>query len=107
MPAGGCWLQESIKFPACMLATMLMNAGLKSGEFPSGWPDEGKVYLISLMSVAGDHTKSDLAGNEPEGWKSILTRNGYRCETVLKGTADYPQIVAVWLNHLRTVLGHF
>ena len=48
-----------------------------------------------------------MAGDEPESWKSILTRNGYQCESILKGTADYPEIVEVWLDHLRTVLAHF
>jgi len=66
-----------------------------------------KVYLAPLMSVAGDHARNDMAGDEPDSWKSILTRNGYQCETILKGTADYPEIVAVWLDHLRTVLAHF
>jgi sirohydrochlorin cobaltochelatase len=66
-----------------------------------------KIYLVPLMSVAGDHARNDMAGDEPDSWKSILTRNNYQCETILKGTADYPEIVAVWLDHLRTVLSHF
>ena len=66
-----------------------------------------KVYLAPLMSVAGDHAKNDMAGDEPESWKSILTRSGHSCESILKGTADYPEIVEVWLDHLRTVLAHF
>ncbi len=66
-----------------------------------------KVYLVPMMSVAGDHAKNDMAGDEPESWKSVLTRNGYQCESILKGTADYPEIVEVWLDHLRTVLAHF
>lgn len=66
-----------------------------------------KVYLVPLMSVAGDHAKNDMAGDEPESWKSILTRNGYQCESILKGTAGYPDIVEVWLDHLRAVLAHF
>ncbi len=66
-----------------------------------------KVYLVPLMSVAGDHAKNDLTGDEPDSWKSILTQNGYQCEPVLKGTADYPEIVTMWLDHLRAVLAHF
>lgn len=66
-----------------------------------------KVYIVPLMSVAGDHAKNDMSGDEPESWKSILTRNGYQCESILKGTADYPKIIEVWLDHLRTVLAHF
>jgi sirohydrochlorin cobaltochelatase len=66
-----------------------------------------KVYLVPMMSVAGDHARNDMVGDEPDSWKSVLTRAGYQCEPILKGTADYPEIVAVWLDHLRTVLAHF
>ena len=52
-----------------------------------------KVYLVPLMSVAGDHAKNDMAGDEPDSWKSVLTRNGYQCETILKGTADRKSVV--------------
>jgi sirohydrochlorin cobaltochelatase len=66
-----------------------------------------KVYLVPMMSVAGDHAKNDMDGDEPGSWRSILTQNGYQCESILKGTADYPEIVEVWLDHLRAVLAHF
>ena len=66
-----------------------------------------KIYLIPMMSVAGDHALKDMDGDQPDSWKSILTRNGYPCESILKGTADYPEIVAVWLEHLQAVLAHF
>jgi len=61
-----------------------------------------KVYLVPMMSVAGDHAKNDMAGDEPDSWKSMLTKEGFQCESILKGTAEYPEIVEVWLDHLRT-----
>jgi sirohydrochlorin cobaltochelatase len=67
----------------------------------------GKLYLVPLMSVAGEHARKDMAGDEPESWKSVLTKNGYKCEVILKGTADNPEIVNVWLEHLRAVYSHF
>jgi sirohydrochlorin cobaltochelatase len=66
-----------------------------------------KVYLMPFMAVAGDHARNDMAGDEPDSWKSVLTKNGYNCEVVLKGTAEFPEIVGVWLEHLRTALAHF
>ncbi|MEN6441418.1 MAG: sirohydrochlorin cobaltochelatase [Syntrophobacter sp.] len=66
-----------------------------------------KIYLMPFMAVAGDHARNDMAGNTPESWKSILGKDGFTCETVLKGTAEYPEIVDVWLSHLRSVLSHF
>lgn len=67
----------------------------------------GKVYLLPLMSVAGDHARKDMAGDEADSWKSTLLKNGYKCEVILRGTADYPEIVNVWLEHLRAVFSHF
>jgi sirohydrochlorin cobaltochelatase len=66
-----------------------------------------KVWLMPMMSVAGDHAKNDMAGDEADSWKSILIKNGYTCEPVLKGTAEFSEIVDVWLDHLRTVVSHF
>ncbi|MGA7876683.1 MAG: sirohydrochlorin cobaltochelatase [Desulfoferrobacter sp.] len=66
-----------------------------------------KVYLMPFMAVAGDHARNDMAGEEPDSWKSILEKNGYSCETVLKGTGEYPEVVEVWLDHLRSAYSHF
>jgi sirohydrochlorin cobaltochelatase len=66
-----------------------------------------KVYLIPFMAVAGDHALNDMAGSEPDSWKSQLTRKGITCEAVMKGTAEYPEILEVWLDHLKTVFAHF
>lgn len=60
-----------------------------------------KVYLVPLMSVAGDHARNDMAGDGPDSWKSILTRNGFQCEAILKGTGENAEILKVWLDHLR------
>jgi sirohydrochlorin cobaltochelatase len=62
-----------------------------------------KAYLIPLMAVAGDHARNDMAGDKPGSWKSILTEKGVACETVLSGVAEYPEVVEVWLSHLREV----
>jgi sirohydrochlorin cobaltochelatase len=67
----------------------------------------GKIYLVPLMSVAGEHARKDMAGDAPDSWKSVLTKNGFKCEVFLKGTADYPEILNVWLEHLRAALAHF
>ncbi len=66
-----------------------------------------KVYLMPFMSVAGDHARNDMAGSEPDSWKSILESKGFKCEAVLTGMAEYPEIVEVWLDHLKAVWNHF
>jgi sirohydrochlorin cobaltochelatase len=67
----------------------------------------GKVFLVPLMSVAGDHAKNDMAGDDKDSWKSILTSKGFKVETILRGTAEIPEIVDVWLDHLRSAFSHF
>ncbi len=66
-----------------------------------------KVYLMPFMAVAGDHARNDMAGDDPDSWKSILEKNGYTCEAELKGTGEYPEVVEVWLDHLRSAYSHF
>lgn len=59
-----------------------------------------KAYLMPLMAVAGEHAHKDMAGDQKDSWKSILTTEGIQCESVLKGIAEYPEIVEIWLDHL-------
>lgn len=66
-----------------------------------------KAYLIPFMSVAGDHAVNDMASDEDDSWKSILTKAGIKCETILVGMAANSGIVDIWLNHLDRALSHF
>ena len=66
-----------------------------------------KAYLMPFMSVAGDHARNDMAGPEPDSWKSILEKEGVECVPVLKGTAEFQEFVDIWVDHLRIALDHF
>ncbi|MDY6832662.1 MAG: sirohydrochlorin cobaltochelatase [Thermodesulfobacteriota bacterium] len=66
-----------------------------------------KAYLIPFMSVAGDHAKNDMAGDEDDSWKSVFTKAGIACVPVMKGTAEYDDFVAIWVDHIRGPLKHF
>jgi sirohydrochlorin cobaltochelatase len=66
-----------------------------------------KAYLMPLMSVAGDHAKNDMAGDEDDSWKSILTKAGIQCVPILRGTGEYDDFVDIWVDHLGGPLGHF
>jgi len=66
-----------------------------------------KAWLLPFMSVAGDHARNDLAGDEEDSWKSILTKEGIQCDVVLKGTAEYDVFVDIWVDHLKVALAHF
>ena len=66
-----------------------------------------KVYLMPFMSVAGDHAQNDMAGDEDDSWKSVLTKAGIQCVPILKGTAEYDSFVDIWVSHIRGPMSHF
>jgi len=66
-----------------------------------------KSYLMPFMSVAGDHARNDMAGDQDDSWQSILTRAGIQCVPILKGTAEYDAFVDIWVDHLAGPLSHF
>ncbi|MCG8686374.1 MAG: sirohydrochlorin cobaltochelatase [Desulfobacterales bacterium] len=81
-------------------------------EIPNitGWLQAKKIkkaWLMPFMSVAGDHAKNDMAGDEEDSWKSILSSAGIKCEIILKGTAEFDEYVDIWVDHLGGPLGHF
>lgn len=59
------------------------------------------VYLCPLMSVAGDHAMNDMAGDEDDSWKSVLTKDGLACVPVLRGTAASTAFTDIWIDHLQ------
>jgi sirohydrochlorin cobaltochelatase len=65
------------------------------------------VYLMPLMSVAGDHARNDMSGDEEDSWKSILAKAGIESRITLKGTAEYDNMTAIWIEHLKTAMAHF
>ncbi len=66
-----------------------------------------KAWLLPFMSVAGDHARNDMAGDEADSWKSVLSGAGIRCVPVLKGTAQFDGFVDIWIGHIQDVLHHF
>jgi sirohydrochlorin cobaltochelatase len=66
-----------------------------------------KAYLMPFMSVAGDHAQNDMAGDEDDSWKTIITKAGIQCVPILKGTAEYDVFVDIWVDHLKGPLSHF
>ena len=63
-----------------------------------------RVYLMPFMSVAGDHARNDMAGDDEDSWQSILTKAGITCQPVLKGTAEYDVFIDIWIGHLKEAM---
>ena len=62
------------------------------------------VWLLPLLSVIGRHALRDLAGAEERSWKSCFEAAGIACTPVLKGSAEYPGFIRIWLDHLERAL---
>lgn len=58
-----------------------------------------KVVLSPLMIVAGDHANNDMAGDEADSWKSVLTAEGYEVSCQLKGLGEYDAIRQILVDH--------
>lgn len=62
-----------------------------------------KIILKPFMIVAGDHSVNDMAGPEADSWKSILTKEGYDAQTVLKGLGSNNEFADIFVSHIRDV----
>ena len=60
------------------------------------------VLLAPLMVVAGDHARNDLAGEEPDSWKNLLTERGYYAQCLLEGLGENPAIRSIFVRHAQT-----
>ncbi len=65
-----------------------------------------KAYLIPFMTVAGDHAMNDMAGDEPDSWKSQLAKAGIDSVPVMKGLAEYDAIADMWVEQLKVAMAH-
>lgn len=63
-----------------------------------------RAFLVPFLTVAGDHARNDLAGDEPDSWKSRISALGIECVPVLKGLGENKNVVAIWMDHLQTAV---
>lgn len=62
------------------------------------------VLLKPLMVVAGDHASNDMAGDEDDSWKTILTKAGYKVTTDLRGLGSLNAWADLYVNNLKDAL---
>lgn len=60
-----------------------------------------RVWLMPFMIVAGDHAKNDMAGDEEDSWKTVLTQNGFEVHTVLEGLGSLAGIQEIFMEHTK------
>jgi sirohydrochlorin cobaltochelatase len=60
-----------------------------------------RVVLKPFMIVAGDHALNDMAGDDEESWKSVLSAKNYQVVPVLKGLGSNDAFARIFVNHVR------
>jgi sirohydrochlorin cobaltochelatase len=63
--------------------------------------DKGKIVLKPFMIVAGDHATNDMASDEEDSWKSILTKQGFDVMPVLEGLGSNDQFAEIFVDHIK------
>ena len=58
-----------------------------------------KVVLRPLMVVAGDHAHNDMAGEDPESWKSLFTAAGLEVDVQIAGLGSVPAVQQLYVDH--------
>jgi sirohydrochlorin cobaltochelatase len=53
------------------------------------------------MIVAGDHAMNDMAGDEADSWKSILTLAGFEVMPVLEGLGANDAFADIFVSHIK------
>ena len=59
------------------------------------------IILKPFMIVAGDHAVNDMAGDDDDSWKTILTRQGINVIPVLKGLGSNDAFAQLFVVHIK------
>ena len=57
------------------------------------------VAMFPLMIVAGDHANNDLAGDEEDSLRSVMSAAGYSPRCIVRGMGEYPEFRDLFRVH--------
>jgi len=61
----------------------------------------GKIVLKPFMIVAGDHAVNDMAGEDTDSWRSVLTKQGFEVIPVLQGLGSNDKFAEIFVDHIK------
>ena len=66
-----------------------------------------KVTIRPLMVVAGDHANNDMAGDDPDSWKTMFENSGLftAVECQIEGLGRIPEVQAIYAAHAAEAIG--
>lgn len=105
-------------YPAFQTALRLLDYPGSYVGTVEGWPtldqvilqlkadQKKKVLLMPMMLVAGDHACNDMAGNDPDSWKSRLEAEGFEVRCHMRGLGNLPRIQSLYRRHLQDLISN-
>jgi sirohydrochlorin cobaltochelatase len=63
-----------------------------------------EVVLVPFMLVAGNHALMDMASEEEDSWKSILTREGFKVSICLKGLGESKEYQDIYIDKIHSAI---
>ena len=60
-----------------------------------------KIVLKPFMIVAGDHANNDMAGDEDDSWKNVISAKGIKVIPITKGIGEKQSIADIYVNHIK------
>lgn len=60
-----------------------------------------RVLLKPLMVVAGVHARDDMAGDNEDSWRSIMTQAGFEVECLLQGLGESDAWADIYLQNIH------
>ena len=66
-----------------------------------------KVTIRPLMVVAGDHANNDMAGDDPDSWKTMFENSGLftDVECQIEGLGRIPEVQEIYTAHAAEAIG--
>lgn len=58
-----------------------------------------KVILAPFMIVAGDHATNDMAGDDEDSWKTVLSQAGYEVTCMVQGLGELSGVADLFVAH--------
>ncbi len=64
-----------------------------------------RAALAPMLLVAGEHANHDMAGDDPDSWKSQFAQNGITPRCIIKGIGEYRAIRKMYYQKLGALIG--
>lgn len=64
-----------------------------------------KATIMPFMIVAGDHANNDMAGDDDDSLKTLLTAQGLDVECIVRGLGEFSEFREIFVNHVRDAMG--